>query len=311
MCDRDVVSADDIDLNLLRTLHALLETGSVTAAAERLHLSPPAVSRSLGRLRRTLDDPLFVRSGRDLVPTPLAESLVDDVAAALQSAIVALTPRREVDVTSLERRFTVAADDAIIAAIGLPLLQRVEECAPGVTIDFLTEPAELTRTLASGGLDIAVGPKQGQPLELKREHLLTSSFVAAMRHDHDLATSELTPATFAAAHHLTVSPHAIRTGPVDEALDNLGLRRERVTTVTSFVVAAHIVATTDLVGTLPGPLVATLGEPLGLVAVPLPVPTPAVELYAWWHERVDHEPAHRWLREQIAAVTAATVSEEN
>ncbi len=304
------MSAGDIDLNLLRTLHALLETGSVTAAAERLHLSPPAVSRALGRLRRTLDDPLFVRSGRDLVPTPLAESLVDDVAAALDAAVAALSPRRALDLAALDRRFKIAADDAVIAGIGLPLVERVERLAPAVTIDFLPEPGDLTRALSSGALDLAIGPDQGRTGDLRHAALSTSRFVAAMRADHPLTRhAELTPEVFATAHHVTVSPRAIRRGPVDDALDVLGLRRDRVTTVTSFLVAAHLVATTDLVGTLPGPLVSTIGSRLGIVARQLPVYAPDVELHSWWHTRVDGDAAHRWLRDQVLAVTTALLAD--
>lgn len=151
------MNSADIDLNLLRVLDALLETGSVVGAAARLHLSPPAVSRSLGRLRKVLGDPLFVRAGRELVPTELAKSLRGPTQAALGEALRVLRPSTSTDPINFKRRFAIRADDSIIAVLALPLMERVQMAAPGVDIDFLRDDPTYITQFRSGEIDFRIG----------------------------------------------------------------------------------------------------------------------------------------------------------
>src|SRR5258706_6185552 len=140
----------DLDLNLLTVFDALLKEGSVTAAAERLHLSAPATSRALGRLRRALDDPLLVRAGRGLVPTPLALSLAPRVGAIVEQARALLTTERDLDLSVVERRFTVRANDAWISQAGGQLLAKVAQEAPGLRLRFAAEGDEDVQPLRDG-----------------------------------------------------------------------------------------------------------------------------------------------------------------
>lgn len=303
------MTIDSVDLNLLRVLAALLDTGSVVGAAERLHLSAPAVSRSLGRLRATLDDPLFVRAGRRLQPTPLAEQLRQPALDALAVVAAVLTPPDPTDPETLERRFTIRADDAIVAVMGLPLITRIRKQAPGIDIEFLPPTGDLVAELRNGSTDLVIGVGNPSGPELRAERLLTDHFIAAIRTDHPLADSDLTIADYAEAGHITVSPRGQGRGPIDDLLEQLGRRRRHVATVTSFVVAAHIVCTTDLIGTLPKALVDALAPTLPITALPIPLDVPDFHLEQTWHSRTANDPTHRWMRAQVEH-TATSASPE-
>jgi len=300
------VATLDIDLNLLRVLDALLDTGSVAGAAKRLHLSPPAVSRSLGRLRRTLGDPLFVRAGRELVPTELALSLRAPTQRALSAALDVLRPVTPSDPIRFDRRFVIRADDAIVAVLALPLMERVRARAPGVDVDFLRDDPDAITQFRAGDLDLRIGVHAENHHDTTSEVLLTDRFVAAVRDDHPLLDRRLTAKRFAEAHHVTVSPRGKRSGPIDEALAALGLAREHVTTVTSFVVAAHLVAVTDLVGSLPRTVVTAMSRALPIRAVEIPLPLPTFDVCLTWHHRSNGDPAHEWLRQQVTEAICDT-----
>lgn len=303
------MTIDDVDLNLLRVLDALLREGSVQGAAARLHLSPPAVSRALGRLRRVIGDPLFVRSGRNLASTPRADALRSEVAALMEQIAVVLTVPEVPDPSTLERRFRIRADDAILAAIALPLLRSLEHNAPLVDIDFLPELREPYIDLRTTDTDLTIGVHPEPDADIDHQPLLVDRFVAAVRRGHHLTTTRLTAERCAAAHHLNVSPRARRDGPIDSALAEIGLRRTRVTTITSFVVAAHLVATTDLVGNLPSALVRSMGRTLPITTLDIPVPLPTFTISQSWHQRHTNDAAHRFLRESVANTMAQLVAE--
>ncbi len=293
------VNSADIDLNLLRVLDALLDTGSVVGAAARLHLSPPAVSRSLGRLRKLLGDPLFVRAGRELVPTELAKSLRAPAQAALGEALNVLRPSLSTDPINLKRRFAIRADDSIIAVLALPLMERVRLAAPGVDIDFLRDDPNYVAHLRNGEVDVRIGVHVEERSDTRSEVLLTDRFVAIVRKDHPLAWRRPSQRRFAEAHHVTVSPVGKRTGPIDAALAEIGLDRKHITTVTSFVVAAHLVATTDLVGSVPRTIAKTMERTLPIVSLEIPLDLPTFDVCLTWHDRHGNDPSHQWLRNQI------------
>ena len=294
-----LMNSADIDLNLLRVLDALLDTGSVVGAAAQLHLSSPAVSRSLGRLRKVLDDPLFVRAGRELVPTELAKSLRVPTQAALGEVLKVLQPSRSSDPINLKRRFAIRADDSIIAVLAIPLMERVQMSAPGVDIDFLRDDPSYVTQFRTGELDFRIGVHAEEHRDTRSEVLLTDRFVAIVHKDHALAGRRLTNRKFADAHHVTVSPVGKRTGPIDVALAEIGLDRKHITTVTSFVVAAHLVATTDQVGSVPRTIAKTLARALPIVSLEIPLSLPTFDVCLTWHDRHSDDSAHQWLMTQI------------
>lgn len=298
------MTIDDVDLNLVRVLDALLEEGSVAGAAARLHLSSPAVSRALGRLRRAFGDPLFVRAGRNLTPTARAVELAPAVRDTMDRLAALLTPPEDLDPAHLQRRFTVRADDAIIALVTLPLVREARRAAPGLWFDFLPDSPTTVEELRSGRLDLAIGVKRYDDPDIHHGTLLTDHFVAAVRRGHPLTAQTLTPARYARAEHVVVSPRARRVGPIDHALAARNLTRTNVLTVTSFLAAAHLVASTDLVGSLPRALVSALSTTLGIVGLEIPVRLPTFDVEQHWHRRADADPAHRVLRQLVTRASA-------
>lgn len=289
----------DIDLNLLRVLDALLENGSVAGAAKALHLSPPAVSRSLARLRSVVGDPLFVRAGRSLVPTDVAIGLREPARRALEAAVAVLSPAPASDPARIERRFALCAEDAVVAALAVPLITRIRAMAPGVEVDFIRGDPDTIGKFRSGTIDLRIDAHVEQHHDIESEVIFTDRFVAAVRRGHPLLEGPMTAKRFAEAHHITVSPKGKRTGPIDHALADVGLSREHITTVPTFVVAAHLVAATDLVGSLPHSIVSLMARSLPIEAVTLPVAVPDFDLNLIWHRRDQHDVAHQWIRLQI------------
>ncbi|MFC5663168.1 LysR family transcriptional regulator [Kitasatospora misakiensis] len=296
----------DLDLNLLVALDALLEEGSVTGAAERLHTSAPAMSRTLGRLRRVLGDPLLVRAGRGLVPTPRAVELRAEVRALVSRGQALLVPRAAAEPAELNRRFTLQTGDVLLTTIGATLVETVRAQAPAVTLRFLGDHLEGTSAMRDGVIDLEVGVTEHLDPETRTEPLTTTGLVGIARTGHPLTNG--TPPTaeqFAAADHLAVSRHGRGPGPVDQRLADLGLSRRVVASVPSYPAALFLLRDSELVGLAPARLGTPAAEALGLSTFPLPVNLPEVVLSMAWHPRNDQDAGHRWLRELVRGVVTA------
>ncbi|MFE6870781.1 LysR family transcriptional regulator [Kitasatospora sp. NPDC057692] len=296
----------DLDLNLLVALDALLEEGSVTGAAERLHTSAPAMSRTLGRLRRVLGDPLLVRAGRGLVPTPRAVELRSEVRALVSRGQALLIPPAAAEPAQLNRRFTLQTGDVLLTTIGASLLAAVRAQAPTVTLRFLGDDLEGTSAMRDGLIDLEVGVTDHLDPETRTEPLATTRLVGIARTGHPLTTgAPPTAEEFAAADHLTVSRHGRGPGQVDQRLAQLGLARRVVASVPSYPAALFLLRDTELVGLAPARLGTPAAEALGLTTFPLPVDLPDVVLSMAWHPRNDQDAGHRWLRDMVRGVVAS------
>ncbi|MGH4031012.1 LysR family transcriptional regulator [Actinomycetota bacterium Odt1-20B] len=291
-----------LDLNLLIALDALLEEGSVTGAAQRLHTSPPAMSRTLARLRRTLRDPVLVRAGRGLVPTPRALELRAQVAAFVDEGRALLSPQSPVAPAELRADLTVNAGDALLTSLAAPLIARVRERAPGLVLRFAPDTYENTSAMRDGTVDLEVGILDHLDPETRTRHLIDTELVGVVRDGHPFATTPPDARAYAAAEHISVSRLGRATGPIDERLAELGLRRSVPITVPGYAVALFIVRDTDLVALAPCGLGGRASNLLGLRTFPIPVALAPVRLGLAWHPRSDRDPAHRWLREQVHEV---------
>ncbi|MGL5815278.1 MAG: LysR family transcriptional regulator [Aeromonas sp.] len=291
------------DFNLLLTLDALLEEGSVAGAARRLRLSPSAMSRALARLRDTTGDPLLVRAGRGLVPTPRALMLRDQVARLVQEAEAVLRPQQEIDPAHLVRTFRLRASDGFVETLGPTLLARLAIEAPGVRLHFMAKPDKENGPLRRGELDFETGVIGANTApELHTQALFRDRFVAVVRPGHSLCEGPLTAARYAAAHHILISRRGQEHGPIDQALAALKLERHVTTLVPGFATALALVQHSALVATVPELHCASLyGD---LVRLPLPFPLPGITLALLWHPRLDADPAHRWLRHLIREICA-------
>lgn len=291
------------DLNLLVTLDVLLAEGNVARAAQRLRLSPSAMSRALARLRETTGDPLLVRSGRGLVPTPRALELREKVAQLVQDAEAALRPTQAPDLKQLVRTFTIRTSEGFVENFGPDLLARVRKQAPGVRLCFVQKLDKGSAPLRDGAVDLetgVVGDAMGP--EVRAQGLFRDRFIGVVRAGHPLSKRKITPAVYAAGQHIGVSRRGIDKGPIDEALGPLGLEREIVTTVGGFSTALALARTSHLIASVPERHTGILRE--GMHSFELPFPMQDISVSLLWHPRLQADPVHRWLRGLVVEVCA-------
>jgi DNA-binding transcriptional LysR family regulator len=295
------------DLNLLVTLDVLLAEGSVARAAERLRLSPSAMSRALTRLRETTGDPLLVRAGRGLVPTPRALELREQVSRLVQEAEAVLRPAEKLDLERLLRTFTLRTSEGFAENFGPQLIARIAEEAPGVRLCFALKSSKNSAPLRDGLVDLETGVigKATAP-ELRVQALFRDRFVGVVRSGHPLSEGEITPHRYAAGRHIFVSRRGLDQGPIDEALKALGLEREVVTIVSGFSTALALARASDLIASVPERHSGSLRA--GMHVFPLPIATPEITVSLHWHPRMDADPAHRWLRGCVREVCAPVVA---
>ncbi|CAM5499911.1 putative PCP degradation transcriptional activation protein [Streptomyces afghaniensis 772] len=298
-----VTQSSGLDLNLLVALDVLLEEQSVGGAARRLHLSEPAMSRTLGRIRKALGDPVLVRAGRRMVPTPRALAVRAEVSAVVERARALFAPA-DTDLRTVTRTFTVLCHDAVAAACGPDLFTRAARDAPGIRLRFLTESHVDGPFLREGTADLEVGVIDTVAPEVRVESLYEDRMVGVVRAGHPLLEGELTPERFALeADHLTVSRRGKLHGPVDEALAGLGLARRVVGSVGTFPASLFVLRATDLAGLINSWSV-PLARALGLTTFDVPLRLPPVHVGLAWHPRHDADPAHGWLRGAVREILA-------
>lgn len=293
------------DLNLLVTLEVLLAEGSVARAAERLRLSPSAMSRALARLRETTGDPLLVRAGRGLVPTPRALELRERVSQLVQDGEAVLRPVKKLKLKQLVRTFTLRTREGFVENFGPDLIARVGEVAPGVRLCFVQKPDKDSASLRDGTVDLetgVVGKTEGP--EVRTQALFRERFIGVVRMGHPLSQGEITPERYAAGRHIYVSRRGLDKGPIDEALSPLGLERTIVTIVGGFSAALALARATDLIASVPERHTAKLRA--GMHSFALPLATPEFTVSMLWHPRLDADLAHRWLRGLVRETCAAS-----
>jgi DNA-binding transcriptional LysR family regulator len=289
------------DLNLLVTLDVLLSEGSVAGAARRLRLSPSAMSRALARLREVTGDPLLVRAGRGLVPTPRAMELRAQVGALVDGANAVLRPSEKLDLGKLDRRFTLRTSEGFVETFGARLLSLVEAQAPGVSLQFLTKPDKESAPLRGGEVDLETGVIDADTApELRALPLFDDRWVGVVRQGHDLTEGPVTASRFASAGHVQVLRRGLHSREIDEAMQMAGLERRIATVVNGFSTALALARETDLVATVPERH--TEGLRKGLHSFALPVEVAPFTISMLWHPRMDGDLAHRWLRGCVRSV---------
>ncbi|WNI33604.1 LysR family transcriptional regulator [Streptomyces sp. ITFR-6] len=294
-----------LDLNLLTALDALLEEGSVAGAAARLHVTPPAMSRSLGRIRKATGDQILVRTGRSMVPTAHALAIRAQVHDLVQQAQLLLSAEQDVDLTTLERVFTVRWHDALTAACGPALIAAVHRQAPGVRLRLLAEPGSGTPELHRGEIDLESSSTRPALPGIRSRLVGEDKLVVAVRAGHPLTEGSMSAGRYAAAEHIAVSRRGRLHDPVDDALAVQGLERRVVAAGLTVTTALQLALQSDLVVTLADAVTRAARDRLGLLTLPLPVQMPAIPLHLVWHQRYDNDHAHTWLREQAGRTAQA------
>jgi DNA-binding transcriptional LysR family regulator len=299
------VNISTFDLNLLRVLDALLRERNVSRAAEHLALSQPAVSNALGRLRDLLDDPLLVRVGRAMQPTPRALELEAPIRAALRQIEESLSEGSRFDPARSRQRFTIALTDYAEMLLMPRLLARLAEQAPGIRIDVRhLSPRLPAEALEKGEIDLALGRFEALPPRFNGVRWMSETLQLVARRDHPLLARGLDLQAFLKLRHLWVHGGQTR-GMVEQWLGEQGLSREIVYTTPNYLQAAHIAASGELVAVLPTRLARYFAGLLPLQLFDLPFELGPFHLEIVSLDLRRRDTSLQWLVEQIQALDQA------
>lgn len=300
--------ADNLDLNLLRVFDALMDTGSVSAAADRLHLSVPATSRALGRLRRALDDPLLVRAGRGLVPTPFALRNARRVRELLDNAAELFTDNAEDEPSGWRRSFVVRLNDGLSPVLAPRLISRIAGEAPDVTLRFVADESDHPDALRNGSIDLDIGLSHTPTPDVRVHHLYVDRFVAVVSAQSRLGRARrLTVDQLCRYPH--VSSHSQPVSVLDTALEQIGRSRRIVAVLPTYAVSSLLALENDIVVVVPLVLARHLAErdvPVRWHEIPLELPELAVDQR--WHSRLDGDYPSQWLRSHVTTAVKGLVA---
>lgn len=286
-----------IDLNLYRVFDAIYQEGSLTRAGEVLHLTQPAVSNALARLRAVYDDPLFVRTAGGMVATPIAESIVADIRNALQMLDDSLKPGAAFEPQRARRRFRLSAGDQTAAMLAPRLVREIAACGSGIELEILPlRRASAAQELASGQIDFALDALPLSDPQLLSMVVLQEEMVCAVRQGHPQVGERLSLAQYLALSHVHASSRRKGSGLIDLALRRLGKQRRIALRLPYHLSLPHVVAGTDLAAAIPR----SLAVAHALHAVPLPFSTPPAEIFAYWHKSANLDRGNQWFRELLA-----------
>ena len=264
-----------IDLNLLVLFEAVLEERHVARAAQRLHVSPSAVSHGLGRLRELMQDPLFLRQPRGVVPTERARELAAPIADILERARQVISRAEGFDPRKSVRRFVIGAPDAVTAVILPTLLAELRRDAPGIDLgvrNLVGQFEASLRELDERSLDVALLPIENIPARFVTRTLFEDEgFVIVRRAGHPIG-KRLTLARYCAAPHVLISVSGDPHGMVDTILEKRGLSRRVMLTVSNFMQALAVVAESDLVAAIPRRFAARYAARYRVVVAEPPIP---------------------------------------
>jgi DNA-binding transcriptional LysR family regulator len=289
----------NVDLNLLVALDALLAERSVSRAAMRLHLSQPAASALLARLRELFGDPLLLRSARGMLPTPRALELLVPVRRVLDEIDAIVQPRAAFDAASAQHTFTLSSSDYVEYALVPKLVDYLERNAPGVRLEVSPlDLALVAKQMEGGDIDLCITGLQNAPASLHARALYKESIVSVVRRDHPGVGARLTLDKFCSLEHIRVSvPGSGFSTQIDAALAALGRKRRVRLAVPHFLLVPEIVARSDMISALPERLARGYAKQLRIFAPPLDIE--GFTVGEIWHERNQRDPAQQWLRDVL------------
>ena len=289
-----------LDLKLLAIIDDLYKTRSVSHTAENLGLNQPAVSMSLARLRRHFNDPLFVKTPRGMEPTAHTEEIIGELRHAYELVRAAVEHREAFEPATSTRVFRVSATDLGQVVVLPRLMQRLQERAPGVIVDYTNFSDRTPRDLESGNTDLAVGFIPPLKTGFHRQKLFTERFVCVVRAGHPRIRKHLTLEAFQQELHLAVKTPGTGHRILEQTLERQHIERRVGLRVPNYLGAATLIASTDLLVTVPERLAGIISSLIKARTFPTPFEIPPYFVMQYWHARADKDPGNRWLRAMLA-----------
>jgi DNA-binding transcriptional LysR family regulator len=287
----------NLQLSQLRLVHEIAVSGSLTDAAERVDLTQPAASHALARLRRQLNDPLFVRTSNGMRPTPYGARLAAAVREALVPLDAALDSHAEFSAKTSRRIFTLYISDNGQLVILPKLLTRLKELAPNISIRVRALPPKgLHVSLESGEVDLAIGSFTGLIAGFKQKRLFRESYLCVVRRDHPAFRNGLSVEGFRSAPHALVEGAGLAHELLDRWLNRHEIQRQVKLTVPHSMVLPMVIASSDLLAIMPSRVAAQFARMLPLKMLQPPLKLPMYDIKLFWHERFHADSANRWLR---------------
>lgn len=292
-----------LDLNLFVVLNAIYTEGNITRAARSLNLTQPALSHALGRLRAVFDDPLFVRQGSAMMPTPLTRSLIAPVQQALKTLTTSVQQTASFDPAATRRTFSIGVRDVLESKLLPPLVARLKAVAPAVDVASVrADRRELESELAAGALDMAVDVLLNLSDRVRRTRLLRDTLVVVARDGHPEVGDQPDMECYLRQSHVLVSSRRKGMGLEDVELARLGRHRHIALRCQQYYAACRVVAESDLLLTMPEQYAYSANATLPNRVFPVPFAVPPLDVYLYWHETAELDPANRWLRETLLAL---------
>lgn len=293
-----------IDLNLFAVFDAIYTAGSLTKAADVLCITQPAVSNSLARLREMLNDPLFVRTGHSMTPTPVAQNIIGPARNALSLLRKSVQDSHTFDPETADKSFHFSTRDLLEASVMPRLLARLQTKSPNINItNYEIARNGVVSAMASGSLDFYADASTFTDPHLCKQKIAQDRFVVMARKNHPDLKQGLDLDTFLRLAQINVSHRRNGSGPIDIALDKINKRRKIIMRGQHFLTVPSTIVKTDLIACIPY----HLAKHYDLSIYELPFEVPPLEYFLYWHVSADHDHSHIWMREQIFEVSKAFI----
>lgn len=288
----------DLDLNLLLIFNQLLIDRRVSIAADNLGMTQPAMSNALKRLRKSLNDELFVRTHQGMEPTPYASQLAGSVILAVDTLSKALQHQEHFDPLTATRTFTIPMTDIGEIYFMPRLMEALAQRAPNCLVSTVRSDAStLAEGLQSGAVDLAIGLLPALQAGFFQRRLLQHHYVCLCRRDHPATRADFTREAFSSYEHVRVAAAHTGHGEIDAYFHRAGIKRTIRLEVPHFAAVGHILRETDLIATVPERFAASYAEPFDLILLPPPLELPSILINMFWHAKYNKDPANRWIRQ--------------
>lgn len=301
-----MINISRIDLNLFVVFNAIYTEGGITRASEALKLTQPAVSHALGRLRAIVDDPLFMRKGHGMLPTPIAHELIGPVRRAISEIEASLSQLSAFDPNTSQREFRIGMRPLVESAVVPELMLRIRSSAPRIRIaSEHHERADFQAELASGTLAAVIDVLVPLTHNIRSQRLAGGKMLVLARRGHPAVQGSISLDSYLTQGHVLASSRKTGPGREDIELSRLGLQRQIKLRCQQFSTACKVVSTSDLLLTMPEHYAHLTNQPLDNQLLPFPIDVVAQDIFLYWHANAENDRANQWLRKNIAATFQA------